>query len=225
MIPAAVAVRANFGAGFQQLLLRVDEGALVKKLSALIGAPPARKIKFSGGDATNGSFSGLNRLVAYVVNELDASSGALPAQALVELEQALLVAFLFSNKNNFSRILEQNSPAVAPWQVRQAEEFIEANWRTGLTIEAIAEAIGASARSVFSSFSQARGYSPMAFLKATRLHHAQQKLQSAAVGTTVTGVALKCGFQNMGHFAVSYRKQFGEPPSETLNRAKGAARV
>ena len=147
----------------------------------------------------------------------------MPAPALAELEQALLVAFLFTNENNFSRILEQNSLTIAPWQVRQAEEYIEANWQTGLTIESIAEAIGASARSIFSSFSQARGYSPMAFLKATRLHHAREKLQSAAAGITVTGIALECGFQNMGHFAISYRKQFGETPSETLKRTKGAA--
>ena len=100
----------------------------------------------------------------------------------------------------------------------RAEEYIEANWNSVLTIESLAEAIGASARSI--SFQKARGYSPMAFAKMTRLRHARRKLSAPEADTTVTGVALECGFQNTGHFAMSYRKHFGELPSETLRMAK-----
>jgi transcriptional regulator GlxA family with amidase domain len=42
--------------------------------------------------------------------------------------------------------------------------------------------------------------------------------------TSVTSVAFDCGFTNLGHFAKDYGKCFGEPPSETLNRTKGASR-
>jgi transcriptional regulator GlxA family with amidase domain len=41
--------------------------------------------------------------------------------------------------------------------------------------------------------------------------------------TSVTNVAFDCGFTNLGHFAKDYDKCFGELPSETLNRTKGAA--
>jgi transcriptional regulator GlxA family with amidase domain len=41
--------------------------------------------------------------------------------------------------------------------------------------------------------------------------------------TSVTSVAFDCGFTNLGHFAKDYGKYFGELPSETLNRTKGAA--
>ena len=218
VVPPGVALTADFAAGFQQLLLRVDEAALIRKLSALIGAAPTRKIEFS--DNTR-SIDALHRLISYVVSAIDGSPDALPAQAVVELEQAVLTTFLFSNSHNFSKLLDQKPSTLAPWQVRRTEEYIEANWQDALTIESIAEAIGASARSIFLSFSKARGYSPMAFVKKTRLLHAQQKLQSAGPATTVTGVALECGFQNMGHFAMNYRREFGEAPSDTLSRAKG----
>jgi transcriptional regulator GlxA family with amidase domain len=38
--------------------------------------------------------------------------------------------------------------------------------------------------------------------------------------TTVTDVAFACGFGNLGHFAIYYRRQFGETPSATLRRAR-----
>ena len=37
---------------------------------------------------------------------------------------------------------------------------------------------------------------------------------------SVIQVALKCGFQNPGHFARDYRNSFGELPSVTLQRAR-----
>ena len=38
---------------------------------------------------------------------------------------------------------------------------------------------------------------------------------------TVTGVALRCGFVELGRFSVQYRQRFGERPSETLCRVRG----
>lgn len=35
---------------------------------------------------------------------------------------------------------------------------------------------------------------------------------------SVTQIALKCGFQNLGHFARDFRLAFGELPSDTLRR-------
>ena len=106
-------------------------------------------------------------------------------------------------------------------RLSRAEEYIEANWSEAITIESIADAVGTSARSIFLSFRQSRGYTPMAFVKATRLRHAQQKLLAANREATVTSVALECGFQNMGHFAINYRKLFGKSPSGTLESNKG----
>jgi transcriptional regulator GlxA family with amidase domain len=77
---------------------------------------------------------------------------------------------------------------------------------------------GASARTIFKTFRQSRGYSPMAFLKQVRLDHARRMLLKSDSKTSVTAVALACGFHNLGHFARDYRARFGELPSETLGR-------
>ena len=62
----------------------------------------------------------------------------------------------------------------------------------------------------------------MVFVKQVRLRHARRMLMMPNENTSVTSVAFDCGFTNLGHFAKDYSRCFGELPSETLNRSKGA---
>jgi transcriptional regulator GlxA family with amidase domain len=60
----------------------------------------------------------------------------------------------------------------------------------------------------------------MEYVKSVRLKQAHRLLQESDTATSVTGVALLCGFNNVGHFARHYRDAFGELPSKTLLTAK-----
>lgn len=51
-----------------------------------------------------------------------------------------------------------------------------------------------------------------------RMHLARRALRRAAGGETVTDVATRYGFWQLGRFAVEYRALFGETPSATLRR-------
>jgi len=53
---------------------------------------------------------------------------------------------------------------------------------------------------------------------ALRLTQARRALLSAERGT-VTQIAMRFGFLELGRFAVDYRSTFGERPSETLRRS------
>ena len=44
-------------------------------------------------------------------------------------------------------------------------------------------------------------------------------LEQSAEGASVTQIALKCGFQNLGDFARYFRLAFGELPSRTLKKS------
>ena len=123
--------------------------------------------------------------------------------------------------SNYSALLHGEPEAPAPWQVRVAEQFIEANWDQPITIEALVAATDVSARNIFYSFKASRGYSPMDFVKRVRLGHAWKKLSRPDAETSVTTVAFECGFGNPGHFARDYHDRFGERPSETLRRGRG----
>jgi AraC-like DNA-binding protein len=224
LIPARASAIYDFEKNFAQFVLYVDAAALRSTLSALIGIPLNQAIAFATPtDPQKPELRRLRHLVRFLVSELDREDSRLSDFALAEFEQTLLVSFLHANPHNFSHLLERDLRRTAPWQVRRAEEFIEANWNRPLTIKMISAATGISIRNLIKAFRQARGYSPGAFVKRVRLKQARQMLTAPAEKTSVTAVAFACGFDNPGHFASDYRLAFGELPSQTLTKVKGPA--
>jgi len=214
----------QFGPQFEHLSMAVRPAALMRKLSAIVGDLRLGPLRFDPAvNAGNPQSKTLERLVGFVNAEFDVSPSQMPPILQSELQQSMITSFLMANANNYSGLLHGEPVAAASWQVRRAEQFIEANWDQPITIEALVAATNVSARSLFASFKAGRGYSPMDFVKRVRLEHARQKLLSPDAGTSVTGVAYDCGFGNSGHFAVDYHKRFGERPSETLKRGRGSA--
>jgi AraC-like DNA-binding protein len=207
-------------AGHRWFNLRIDPGAFEQKLACLLGARPRGKLEFAVAiDRDHPQFQNLWRLVQFFSEQLNATSDQLPRPALRELEQAILVAFLYANRHTFSHLLDRDASDTVPSHVRRAEEYIEAHWDQAITIESLVEATGVGARAIFKAFQQSRGYSPMAFARMVRLTHARDKLAAPDPETSVTTIAFACGFGNLGHFARDYRETFGERPSATLARA------
>ena len=223
VIPAGVETTHDYQAGFESFIFRAEASALQAKLSAALGMPIARNIEFAPRSSVDTpALRRLRRVLEFMVSEFDRDDGQVPPAALVEFEQMLLIAFLTANRHNFSDILEREQPRPGPWQVRRVEEYIMANWNRPITVEALATAAGASARSIFKAFKDSRDCSPMAFVKSVRLQHARRMLQQPDGTTTVVATAFACGFLNPGHFARDYRLAFGELPSATLGAAKSA---
>jgi AraC-like DNA-binding protein len=222
ILPADSEATLHYRAGMEQLIFRVDTDAMLVKLTALLGFQPnTAPVFYPSVEYRDPATDKLRRLVLFVASELG-DEPDLPQPVLDELEQALVAAFLTCNRHSYSALLDRQSALVAPWQVNLVEQYIEANWTEAITVERLAAVTGASARSIFHSFRRARGYSPMDFVKQVRLRQAKRMLETGAAGTTVTGIALSCRFGNMGHFARDYRALYGELPSDTLNRARGA---
>jgi AraC-like DNA-binding protein len=222
LIPAQDEAVYDFDDNFSQIVLYVDTAALRGVLSAVIGVPVSQNLIFeTPTDSGKPELRRLQQLVQFLVSELDRDDAAPSTPVLAELERSVLVSFLHANTHNFSRLLKRDARRVTPWQVRRAEEFIEANWQRPLTLRMIAEATGVSARSLFKAFREARGCSPTEYVKRVRLKQARQMLTSPTQHTSVTAVAFACGFDNPGHFSGNYRLAFGELPSQTLTKVKG----
>ncbi len=203
------------------LTLRINSGAVERKLISLLGRKPKGKLEFDPASSrSNPRVQGLVRLILYFAEQLDSTSVELPPLLVRELEQALTVGFLCAGRHTFSQLLEPEVGDIAPRHVRRAEEYIEANWNTPISIEDLVAVTGVGARGLFRSFMKARGYTPMAFAKLVRLNHARELLSGGNPDVSVTGVAFQCGFANLGHFASNYRRSFGELPSDTLSRVR-----
>jgi AraC-like DNA-binding protein len=209
--------------GFEHVLLKIPPEALNRKLAALLGAPLGAPLKLRGA-YDKAALVAQFRFLCFVISELDRSNDGLPALLLAEYDQAVMVAYLCANLSNYSDRLNAPSPTVAPWQVERAMDYIEANWDQPITIEALAAVTETSARSLFATFRESRGCSPMAFVRHFRLLRAKEILLLAAPETSVSSVASRCGFESPGHFAKRYSNRFGELPSDTLKRGRRRAR-
>jgi AraC-like DNA-binding protein len=218
--PGATAL-LDYRANFEHVFLKIPPEALNRKLAALLGNPPGTPLKLKG-EYDQAALAAQYRFLCFVISEIDRSPGGVPQLLLDEFEEALIVAYLLANLNNYTDRLNAKAPAVSPWQVERAIGYIEANWERPLTVEALAAATGTSARSLFATFRKSRGCSPMAFVRHVRLLRAREILSQPAPDTTVTSVAARCGFNNQSHFAKKYVACFGELPSETLKHAKSA---
>lgn len=106
-------------------------------------------------------------------------------------------------------------------QVRWAQEWIEANLTETIGVEEVASAAGVGVRSLQKSFKRVHGCSPHEFMTRRRLESARQMLVAATADDTVTAIATRLGFFELGRFSQRYRQHFGEAPSMTLGRRDG----
>ena len=88
-----------------------------------------------------------------------------------------------------------------------------------LRISKIYESMSVGPGMVRFAFRIVHGCSPRRFFRDQRLRAVQSELRSASPGLTVTEVATRHGFVELGRFAAQYRAAFGENLSTTLRRS------
>src|ERR1700730_2259282 len=104
--------------------------------------------------------------------------------------------------------------------VEEAERLALADVDEPLHISALCRALAVSERTLRKAFHKIHGLPPCRLLRMLRLSQARRALLSAdCTLVTVTEIATRFGFVELGRFSVEYRKVFGESPSQTLHRA------
>lgn len=220
---AGRALTIDHGQNCEHVFVRFPAEALLRKLTAILGAKPKQPIVFCPVLKMDSSLAqGLRELTFFLVRQLDAPKTTLPPFAIGELEHSIMSTLLYATEHNYNEVLEKQVADDIPALVRRVEDLIEASGMKKINTEELFKETEVSARVIYRTFQRHRGYSPMAFAKMVRLRHANTKLRAADNETTVTGVALECGFSSLGHFARQYREIFKEFPSETLDKSRRA---
>jgi transcriptional regulator GlxA family with amidase domain len=172
-------------------------------------------------DLTTGHGRLLARYVLMAVASLDeADPVLLNPIAASAFEQFILTALLLSHPHSCSESLRRLQTPIAPRDVKRAVDYIDAHLRQPITVADLAGATGVAGRTLFMHFKTFKGVSPMGYLRSARLRQARQDLLQAGPAATVTEVAMSTGFTHMGRFSASYRRCFGESPSQTLSRRR-----
>lgn len=205
-----------------RLILAVPEDAVRDRLRALLGHDPAALPRFQPTvPLDDGPGTGLIRLLEVLLEELDQQVSIAGAPLVLAAWEDLLLSYLVAQMpHDLADEAQTGERAAAPWQVRQAEAWLEAHASEPVTMDELAAAVGVSLRTLQHAFRRARGYAPSQFLRTCRLELARRKLLAPDEGTTVTSAALDCGFGHLGDFAAAYKARFGESPSVTLRRRR-----
>jgi AraC-like DNA-binding protein len=213
----------DFSHTFEQIVWRIPKDVMVRKLAGMLDCAVTAGLDFDPVlDLTTPQAATLTRILDCLLHAADTIGGE-AGMILGELEQAMVTAFLAASNHDARHLLAKKPSAAAPRQVRRAEDYIEANWNQPVSIENLAVAAGCSVRSLFRTFRQSRGYTPLEFARKLRLGHARRMLEGGGEATTVTDVAFACGFNDLGRFSKDFAQAFGELPSLVLSRGRTAA--
>jgi len=115
----------------------------------------------------------------------------------------------------------RRSARISQWEaVERAEAYLRAHVDATVSLAQLCRIAGLSERGLRNAFYGVRGLSPKRCTLRLRLQGVRRDLREAVAGrTTVTSVATRYGFYELGRFAGAYKAMFGEVPSATLRRA------
>jgi AraC-like DNA-binding protein len=192
--------RKRWSADCTQLIARLDRELVEEAWTARHGNAPRQPLEFAFAQLPAVASAPLAAAL------LAADRGVLSGRALADALVAVLPPAERERHTAASDVL-----------VRWAEAFIAAHLGTDLSVADIAQAAGTTARTLERAFRRAHDATVVARLRTLRLERARVELVAARRdGRSVTDVATALGLLHAGRFAVDYRRQFGESPSQTL---------
>jgi AraC-like DNA-binding protein len=209
--------RSSGFASFAAMSLTVDEMASVGEAVAGFDlTPPSDAMLITPRPAAMARLERLHAAAGYLAE--NAPEVIANPDAARGLEQILIEAMVDCLGDRQER---ENSSAQGQHAIvmRRFRRVIEENPEQSLFIPEICKAIRVSGRTLRLCCQEHLGMSPKRYLLLRRMHFVRRDLLAAAPDqTTVTDLATRYGFWQLGRFAVEYRSVFEETPSATLRR-------
>lgn len=104
-----------------------------------------------------------------------------------------------------------------PDTLRRAISYIDDNAQRDIGLADIAAAAFVTPRALQYAFERHAHTTPLRYLRRVRLAGAHRELRTARQGqATVTDIAQRWGFANLGRFAAYHRQAYGATPAQTL---------
>lgn len=173
--------------------------------------------------ATPETIHRFGRLVVATMDELRARPRlASGAAAREEMRQALYDAIIDASR-------PANAPPEQPLKMTgrgrrrmamRARDYMLAHIDEPLTVARICSELHVPRRTLQYSFEDVFGLSPVRVLRALRLNGVRRALQQSPLSDcmTIGDVAAQWGFWHLSHFSAAYKAQFGELPSQAMQR-------
>lgn len=214
-------LRVSCGVGATQVILRIEQDALERTITRLLGRAPSGPTVFEPIlDLTAPAAVRWREVMHLLFAELltpgsllHGGSGAGPLEDFVLSTLALVQA---SNhlRSGTSR------PRYRRRTVQRATAYIDANLGSPISLADLAGAAQSSVRAIHQGFRDDLDTTPMAYVRDRRLERVRAELADSVPGdrVSVTRTAQQWGFGHLGNFSMAYRRRFGETPSQTVRR-------
>jgi len=204
----------------RKLLVQIRAEAMEARLSRLLMRPIDKPILFDPHiTQDNQQAHGWWRQIKHLISDLDSGMDPWRSRYILEdMERHMLTSLLYSFNHNYMGALLAQEIQAAPKHVKLAEDYILGHLKEPISIDDLVEVTGVSQRSVFEGFRSFRGITPMKYVQKLRLEKVRAELLGSGPDRSVTDIALKWGFSQLGRFSVSYKKVYGESPSDTLKK-------
>lgn len=206
---------------FDQLLVRLDRRRIERAAALLVGAAEATRVRFEL-TATQ-SIPGLVGLIEAAARIATDAQLAQSTRLAGQLEPLIIDALLLGHPSDITSRLagSTNRNSLSASRVSLAMDYMLANAADQFPLSAVAQHCGVTLRSLQLGFRREVGISPGEWLRRQRLDRAHAQLLFAVEETTtVTAVAVSCGFLHLGDFAARFKQRFGESPSAVLRSTR-----
>ncbi|WIX83200.1 AraC family transcriptional regulator [Amycolatopsis carbonis] len=211
----------RWAADAEQICVKISTRALEAELEGLLGHPVGTSVGFDlDFSLTSGAGRSWLSTVKLLLSELaDPESLVHRSERHREhLESMVVDGLVLAHLHNYSAELYEPRPPARPRTIKRVLDVLDAEPERSWSLADLARHAGVSGRRVQQGFQEHLGMTPMTYLRRVRLERARQDLRASS--GSVSDIANRWGFSNLGRFSRAYREQFGETPSATLRNAR-----
>ncbi|ONK12625.1 AraC family transcriptional regulator [Streptomyces sp. MP131-18] len=212
--------QVHWSPGARMITVRLARETVERAAADALGVEGPLRARFALGGAISPqaarTWAGISGAVLReVLGEGIARTNPLVATHLTQTAAALLVG---TQRLITEGVDAQRTGAVSHAAVRRVMALVEEQADQPHTLADLAATARLSPRALQEAFRRHLDTTPLGYLREVRLARAHQDLLAAGQdgSATVSDVAYRWGFSNLGRFATYYRNQYGHPPSKTL---------
>lgn len=158
--------------------------------------------------------------VATTVRDLAAASRQnFPPMLIESMSLSLSVSLASAISSKVRSIVSRANKPLCHARKRRVKDYIESNIHKPISLTEIAGVAAMSPYHFSRSFKRSTGMSPVRYLWERRV--AAAKAMIMAGGTSLTFVALSCGFSSQAHFTTKFRIITGQTPAAFMRAVRG----
>ncbi|MGT0194824.1 AraC family transcriptional regulator [Burkholderia pyrrocinia] len=216
----ALASRLSTSPDCRNLVLRLERGALERKLQDMLQATLTRPLQFELAADSTGTGAALVLPTFEYLCRLGAQPGIGTAATTfgADLTAWLMSLLLTHLPHSYSDTLARGTPPL-PAHVRRACDHVDAHLGEPLALAALAAIAGVAPRTLQHAFRAFLHTTPAAYVRERRLAAVHAALQRGDA-RSVTDVLIAHGIHGFGHFAKAYARRYGHAPSVTARKPR-----